>query len=105
MAETKFTPGPWKTSNGTDIFPVADTEGWFYIADCDPSNAPLSRDDEGMSYAQAQANARLIAAAPKLYEKLAEIRKWMDVDVLGPWDKKFTAEIDALLANARGEAA
>lgn len=50
-----------------------------------------------------EADANLIAAAPDLYAKLAEVRSWMDPDVSG-WDAKFCAEIDATLAKARGEA-
>ncbi|MDH0368005.1 hypothetical protein [Brucella anthropi] len=106
MIETMFTPGPWKTSNGTDIFPVADTEGWFYIADCDPSNVPLSREDDGMIYAQAKANARLIAAAPDLYEAL--FRLSVDCKLAGLEEQAgfdcWLKMADEVLAKARGEA-
>ncbi|EXL06555.1 hypothetical protein BG46_15845 [Brucella anthropi] len=103
MTETKFTPGPWKTFNGTDVFPVAVTEGWFYIADCDPSNAPMSRDDDGMSYAQAQANARLIAAAPDLYEMLSDCISSMQAIGVKGLDQEIKNGL-AALAKARGEA-
>ena len=48
--------------------------------------------------------ARLMHAAPELLAMLVEIRKWMDEDIMGPWDAKFCAEIDALVARATGDA-
>lgn len=41
---------------------------------------------------------RLQSEIERLRTLLAEIRKWMDADLMGPWDAKFTAEIDAALA-------
>ena len=34
----------------------------------------------------------------ELADTLKEIRKWMDADVCGPWDAKFTTQIDVVLA-------
>ena len=44
------------------------------------------------------ANAHLIAAAPELYEALAEVKRWIDG---AEWDSDI--DIDAVLAKARGE--
>ena len=63
------------TSNGTKLFKQAEAD------------AAAERD-------------RLKAIDGELLEKLVEIRKWMDADIMGPWDAKFCAEIDALVARA-----
>lgn len=55
---SRHTPGPWKVYNdGTD---VCDDSG--HIAAC-----------EGTGYDETVANARLIAAAPSMYEALKEM--------------------------------
>ncbi|MBB5704327.1 hypothetical protein FHS76_004244 [Ochrobactrum daejeonense] len=95
MTETKFTPGPWMA--------------WQPRGD---ESVPVRTDGLGITIAyvhqgaitNAQANAHLIAAAPELYEKLAKIRGWTNIDAEGAWGKRFYAEVDALLAKARGEA-
>lgn len=51
---------------------------------------------------RAKARRRVRDAAPELLATLVEIRKWMDADIMGPWDAKFCAEIDALVAKATG---
>lgn len=91
MTETKFTPGPWKT-NG-EIWRVGSAE-WVIVTS---SKAEVA-------YSMTHHDAHLIAAAPELFEKLAKIRGWINVDAEGPWGKRFYAEVDALLAKARGEA-
>ena len=59
MAESKHTAGPWRTFNGTDVYPDDnDTEATRHIADC--SMAGVIGGDEQL------ANARLVAAAPDL---------------------------------------
>ena len=95
MTDTKFTPGPWRA--------------WQPRGD---ESVPVRTDGLGITIAyvhqgaitNARANAHLIAAAPELYRYLAEVRKWMDTEEFGPWEAAFCAEIDAVLAKARGEA-
>lgn len=97
MTETKFTPGPWKWVKSND-------HDW---SSYDLSPGILTKDTaDGTPFGDEidKANAHLIAAAPELYEKLAKIRGWINVDAEGPWGKRFYAEVDALLAKARGEA-
>ena len=63
---SKHTPGPWRTFNGTDIFPDdADKNGTRYIADC--GMAGLT---DNIDYNERMANAKLIAAAPQMLEAL-----------------------------------
>jgi hypothetical protein len=73
MSAAKHTPGPWKTGND---FVSADRDGraerLFFIA-------PLIRRDSD-AWVEERANARLIAAAPDLYEALARIADMRDRD-------------------------
>lgn len=94
MTEAKFTPGPW----------VVDP-CWDILGNTDDGNGMVCQiTTDAVPRAEAEANASLIAAAPMLYRYLAEVRKWMDTDEFGPWEAAFCAEIDAVLAKARGEA-
>ena len=66
-----FTPGPWVISNLTDIF-TESRNGKEYdghqIADCYVDYE--DENDPGITIEEAQANARLIAAAPDMYDVL-----------------------------------
>jgi hypothetical protein len=64
----KFTPGPWRVVNGDQI-----RSAIHQIA-----RAWMMRGGEG------KANARLIAAAPDLYEALSAFISWWDADDKGP---------------------
>ncbi len=66
-----FTPGPWfveteQTADGSNLL-VIDKENWRTVADCDGGTMGQH------SVEQAEANARLIAAAPELYEALGAL--------------------------------
>ena len=102
MSETQWTPGPWAVKWETNVFGgerlVAGTGGHTSnISDVEPEN---------------RANANLIAAAPELYDALAELKRLLtgaDVRILG---ENIATDIvasivfdkaDRALARARGE--
>ncbi|PWL18870.1 hypothetical protein DKP76_07360 [Falsochrobactrum shanghaiense] len=91
MSKPEFTPGPWSFRQNRNCSLDFFGEGGQRLV---LGNTFLINQD---------ANAHLIAAAPSLYRCLAEVRKWMDTDEFGPWEAAFCAEIDAVLAKARGE--
>lgn len=71
-ADPKFTPGPWGIEDplGPEVMsivanPDGETYEWTFVAQvtADDDNTEA----QGISFAEAQANARLIAAAPDLY--------------------------------------
>ena len=67
MSETKHTPGPWRT-DARNGFPLdIEDPGEYMIAKATPC-------------AKAEANARLISAAPDLLDALKELldREWQD---------------------------
>lgn len=76
MSDTKFTPGPWYISVDARNCPSVRTKGG-YVAFA-PSIAnygdPLRYMDEA---SEIQANARLIAAAPDMYEALIDIARYL----------------------------
>ena len=84
-----FTPGPWVLDYNRDASRIKDAEGITLAVAYD-----LRRDADGT---EEYANARLITAAPALYEAL----KRMDALVEGlwkciPWGKTFDLDIAAL---------
>lgn len=58
MSDSKFTPGPWGINSGGEV--VADINNHLWVMATNRGS-----DD--------QANAQLIAAAPDLYEALADL--------------------------------
>ena len=106
MEETRWTKGPWKIGSQTakKTYRRIDAGArWYGLAkvvvrlDNDPN-------PEG------EANARLIAAAPDLYEALAELSRLADeIWVLGMSNQEAAAleaawkKGDAALARARGD--
>ena len=95
MSEEKFTPGPWFVDHGVPgkprIFSRADNLIKSMVCACE--HGALSRQEH---------DAALIAAAPKMYEKLKMMRQKFAVSqddeliMLG-------LEIEELLKKARGE--
>jgi hypothetical protein len=78
-----FTPGPWQARKK-----LVHVEGKGTVA---LVHNPWNNEGER------EANARLIAAAPELYEALIEIREFSALS------NASASRIDALLAKARGE--
>ncbi len=64
--ESKFTPGPWLCSGFVVSSPAPSHKGG-YIADCGVYGSPIGELEK-------LANARLIAAAPELFEALRKLR-------------------------------
>lgn len=89
---TQFTPGPWVKVNGCDVFTnlgatnaegiqAPSNDGWM-VADADMGS--LSTDE-------VLANARLIAQAPTLFEKLDQL-----VCIVGLTAFKYEAQREVL---------
>ena len=72
MTETKFAPGPWVTGERTNGYRKIDTYGSQH-ADPHYGLAKVVVEIDGEPYKRGEANAALIAAAPDLYEALADI--------------------------------
>lgn len=95
MKETKFTPGPWKVAEGGTRI-VAGQFTFFLGAKI------------GAYPEEWQADARLIAAAPRLYEALEKALPYLRSHMAltpddGPGDRIALDFAEAALAEARGE--
>lgn len=113
MSENKFTPGPWSVFNTADIFTdlgaanaegidAPSNDGW-HIADCDMG---------GLGLDEVKANARLIAAAPEMYEALRKAIRFIESHVADPditeemekaWVELEEANPYSALAKAEGK--
>lgn len=92
--ELKATKGPWRVEN----------YGGFA---CDDSLIVDSEGEEVLGVSEwarvEDADLDMIAAAPEMYQELAEIRSWLDgFNAAGDYDYEVE-RIDTLLAKARGE--
>lgn len=83
MTANKHTPGPWEVVNGKDIFTPLGAmnaegvyapfnDGW-HIASMGECTCSISGEEIGLDYREANANARLIAAAPDNYSSNIEL--------------------------------
>jgi len=95
--KAKFTPGPWLVQPGfLTVYTMSNGESGTTNAvasvcqESTSSGSSQTRED-------AEANANLIAAAPELYEALAELREWY-TDIMGMPAHKA----NAALAKANG---
>ena len=100
--DTKFTAGPWEAIG--NLVRSAMSDGGFLIAEC--------RDGNGQPHSdEANANARLIAAAPELFEALTEIdKRFRQCMLLGlsaeeAFDSFYQLIVSDALAKATGEQA
>ena len=99
----EFTPGPWMAASSP-----SSVVGWPVVRQgvgrsiCSVSYLPKDVDQE--VYAESEANACLIAAAPELYEAanalIADIRRRYPGEELRC---EYMRALDAALAKARGE--
>ena len=104
----QHTPGPWTMDglaiDGADGYQVAEASAWDTPYD--------SLDGFARSHEEAEANARLIAAAPAMLEALTEARAML-VTLLDEHDPQWATQmdggmeqvevIDAAIAAAKGE--
>ena len=93
---SKFTPGPWKTAAPHEYIVYEDkTQAKLFIA----------RDVDGYTEEEQIANARLIAAAPEMYDELYEILQFMQGITF--WGRvvyeRYAKDIAELLARIDGE--
>jgi hypothetical protein len=116
MSETKWTPGPWEVGEGdyawVPVHPCAKNEGGGQetICQCDFDDLGDVDADEaaeriqgieadGLRYVsreEGHANARLIAAAPCMYEALRMVAGYENAP-------EVLKVVDAALSRARGE--
>lgn len=105
MTDTKFTPGPWEFySDDFEKCGVKATNNpaGYKDEDCLYPIASVNGDwRDSPEYGSPFANASLIAAAPDLYQNLAEITKWMERSSNAGGDLLIQAK--QALAKARGE--
>ena len=110
MTEPKFTKGPWRKCGGATpaYIAVHSARGYivFGMADSDVHTEGLNKKPiKAPDMWEQQANARLIAAAPQLYDALKEARGWVVLaEDLCRDNSKALALIDAALSAAAGEA-
>lgn len=115
MTQTKFTPGPWqyrphelddwgtvRGPNGSDGYSafICQAKDMRYMEDDYLNKCRSSKTDPW------EANARLIAAAPELYEALEMVRDADEdckADGFPTMPATARAKIDRALAKARGE--
>lgn len=95
---TKHTPGPWMPHGGKP------RDGYCFIGDATPTGWPVALVSDRVATGEAEANARLIAAAPEL---LAALQAMVDnyVDTYGDEGDDAPGSIKtarAAIAKARG---
>ena len=91
-----YTPGPWRTEID-NVFAGPESVS-IYVADCAPMGGPVDGTPVGI------ANARLIAAAPELFEALERCRaRLLVVGQIGTKDEDALNMALVALNKARGE--
>ena len=92
------TPGPWEAAGSYVRTKRTASGGGFFVADCwrswDPANVEFAFDGS-----EADANARLIAAAPDLLESLRMAVKYLKGENMG---SVMLPKFDAAIAKAEG---
>lgn len=89
-----FTPGPWICDGATFEYEGARFGEAAYVVSKEREQFPASA-----------ANARLIAAAPDLYEALNELRAFLGNTTGPPLLHRLAADADKAITKARGGAA
>lgn len=92
MSKEKFTPWPWNAPEWGNLKGAVVAKDGQMV--CDPSGAGRYEDEM-------DANARLIAAAPEMYELLEFIYNYFAIN--GFLNDRMTTKISKLLKKVRGE--
>ena len=98
MAQAQHTPGPWRLNAGNETLVMGSNQRPIARAECGGI--------AGIGLAEAEANARLIAAAPDLLaalEEMAAVFGWQSPNA-NPTVDAAIAAARALLARIKGEA-
>lgn len=109
MTVPAFTPGPWEANRCGEACP----NRWNVIAELGENERGIRlirTIDQVLDYCgadEAEANARLIAAAPRLYEALSDLMENPDFDTAIGGNPEMVEQLieraRAALAQARGE--
>jgi hypothetical protein len=110
MKPPKHTPGPWEWSSDDDghLVRMGDavdspgTHASHNLWKCEHMIDPEAGVADRRQFAQAEANAQLIAAAPDLLEALKQARHWIAVERHPALLKDILALIDPAIAKAEG---
>ena len=89
MSKGKFTKGPWRIDEFRDFASIM--AGYTEICYI----------DDDLNCDKVRANARLIAAAPEMYELLELLDNYLAIN--GGLNDRMTTEISKLLKKVRGE--
>ena len=89
MSRGKFTKGPWRIDEFRDFASIM--AGYTEICYI----------DDDLNCDKVRANARLIAAAPEMYELLELLDNYLAIN--GGLSDRMTTEIRKLMKKARGE--
>ena len=94
---SEHTPGPWTpwNNNGYSIWRIT-------AAKCRAESASRTIAEVVGDSAETEANARLIAAAPEMFELLRKILSSMNDDTDPHWVYGYTSEIIEMLAKIEG---
>ena len=109
MSENKWTPGPWQVSGVRSAFPSKAAKPIWVGPDGRSIAAVMFSDLTPAEFVASNADARLIAAAPDLYEALVSMLTAADAygrEVSDAERKHFSdawAKARAALAKARGK--
>ena len=117
MTQAKHTPGPWIVPDQTWRRSLTVEVGGKELVQCPGSGGAMSYTETICTLnwnrtPEWDANARLIAAAPDMYEALCKLEYWFDtdqeiLDAMSDYDRRDHFEklkmIRAAIAKAKGE--
>ena len=83
MSERSYTPGPWEVREVDGLFAIAHPNGWVL---------------ESNDVEQDRADARLIAAAPEMFDLLVDIDNRIGEITEEAWDK-----LQAIIKRVKGD--